>query len=144
MAEVTKVPYIGANAPNFSVTGFHASVTTKAGPNARNAGSSQIIRVVSCCIFANRSSTPMKLCCRISCALLLSLSALAQSPQSMAPQVVKFASGKLRLNGYLWKPAGTGPFPAVLFNHGSGGADADHTAGMPITQAANGLAPFFR
>lgn len=45
--------------------------------------------------------------------------------------------------GYFWKPAGAGPFPAVLFNHGSGGADADHTAGMPITQAANILASFF-
>jgi carboxymethylenebutenolidase len=85
----------------------------------------------------------MKLCCRTSCVLLLSLSALGESMQSMAPQVVEFASGKLRLNGYLWKPVGTGPFPAVLFNHGSGGADADHTAGMPITQAANVLAPFF-
>jgi carboxymethylenebutenolidase len=61
----------------------------------------------------------------------------------MIPQVVEFPSGKLQLKGYLWKPAGTGPFPAVLFNHGSGGADADHTAGMPITQAANSLAPFF-
>jgi len=61
----------------------------------------------------------------------------------MSPQVVEFASGKLRLKAYLWKPVGVGPFPAVLFNHGSGGADADHTAGMPITQAANVLAPFF-
>lgn len=85
----------------------------------------------------------MRFCCRISCVLLLSLSALGQSTQSMAPQVVEFSSGKLRLRAYLWKPAGTGPFPAVLFNHGSGGADADHTAGMPITQAANVLAPFF-
>ena len=81
--------------------------------------------------------------CRIFCVLLLSLSAFSQSMQSMAPQVVEFASGKLRLKAYLWKPAGSGPFPAVLFNHGSGGADADHTAGMPITQAANLLAPFF-
>jgi dienelactone hydrolase len=85
----------------------------------------------------------MRFCCRISCVLLLSLSALGQSMQSMSPQVVEFASGKLRLKAYLWKPAGPGPFPAVLFNHGSGGADADHTAGMPITQAANVLAPFF-
>jgi carboxymethylenebutenolidase len=61
----------------------------------------------------------------------------------MVPQTIEFPSGKLRLEGYLWKPAGTGPFPAVLFNHGSGGVDADHTAGMPITQAANVLAPFF-
>jgi len=61
----------------------------------------------------------------------------------MIPQEIEFPSGKLQLKGYLWKPAGAGPFPAVLFNHGSGGADADHTAGMPITQAANSLAPFF-
>ncbi len=77
------------------------------------------------------------------CFLLLSLSALGQSPQSMVPQVVEFPSGKLHLKAYLWKPVGPGPFPAVLFNHGSGGADADHTAGMPITQAASVLAPFF-
>jgi carboxymethylenebutenolidase len=75
--------------------------------------------------------------------LLLSLSALGQSAPSMVPQVVEFASGKPRLKAYLWIPPGPGPFPGVLFNHGSGGTDADHTAGMPITQAANVLAPFF-
>jgi dienelactone hydrolase len=31
----------------------------------------------------------------------------------------------------------------VLFNHGSGGADAATTAGMPITEAAERLAPLF-
>jgi carboxymethylenebutenolidase len=36
-----------------------------------------------------------------------------------------------------------GPFPTVLFNHGSGGADADHTAGLPIKEAAEKLAPVF-
>jgi len=61
----------------------------------------------------------------------------------MVPQTLDFPSGKLHLKAYLWKPAGPGPFPAVLFNHGSGGDDADHTAGMPITQAASVLAPFF-
>jgi carboxymethylenebutenolidase len=84
----------------------------------------------------------MRICYRI-CFLLLSLSALGQSTPSMVPQTVEFASGKLHLKAYFWKPAGSGPFPAVLFNHGSGGADADHTAGMPITQSANILAPFF-
>src|SRR5215467_15621070 len=53
-------------------------------------------------------------------------------------------SGKLRLKAFLWKPTGPGPFPAVLFNHGSGGADADHTAGLPITEAAEKLAPLFQ
>jgi dienelactone hydrolase len=81
--------------------------------------------------------------CRVFCLLFLSLPAFGQSVQSMAPQVVEFASGKLRLKAYFWKPAGTGLFPAVLFNHGSGGDDADHTANMPITQAADVLAPFF-
>lgn len=85
----------------------------------------------------------MRACCRPACVLVLSVSALSQSTPSMVPQTVEFPSGKLRLKAYLWKPAGAGPFPAVLFNHGSGGADADHTAGMPITQAANVLAPFF-
>jgi dienelactone hydrolase len=85
----------------------------------------------------------MKACCRVACVLALSVSALSQSTPSMVPQTVEFPSGKLHLKGYLWKPPGTGPFPAVLFNHGSGGADADHTAGMPITQAAITLAPFF-
>jgi carboxymethylenebutenolidase len=79
----------------------------------------------------------------LTCFLLLSLPALGQVTQSMVPQAVEFTSGKLHLKAYLWKPVGPGPFPAVLFNHGSGGADADHTAGMPITQAAGLLAPFF-
>jgi carboxymethylenebutenolidase len=85
----------------------------------------------------------MRFCYRIACFLILSLSALGQSMPSMVPQTVEFASGKLHLKAYFWKPAGSGPFPAVLFNHGSGGADPDHTAGMPITQSANVLAPFF-
>jgi len=85
----------------------------------------------------------MRVCCRLACVLVLSMSALSQSTPSMVPQTIEFPSGNLRLKGYLWKPAGTGPFPVVLFNHGSGGADADHTAEMPITQAANTLAPFF-
>jgi len=75
--------------------------------------------------------------------LLLSLVCNGQRSTQLVPQTVEFPSGKLHLKAYLWKPDGTGPFPAVLFNHGSGGADADHTAGMLITQAANVLAPFF-
>src|SRR5437016_5749372 len=35
------------------------------------------------------------------------------------PQEVVFQSGKLQLHGFLWKPDGPGPFPAVLWNHGS-------------------------
>ena len=65
--------------------------------------------------------------------------------QAAAPvhDTVVIPSRKLRLKALLWKPAGPGPFPAVLFCHGSGGADADHTAGLPMTEAAKKLAPLF-
>jgi dienelactone hydrolase len=35
------------------------------------------------------------------------------------PEEVVFQSGKLQLHGFLWRPNGPGPFPAVLWNHGS-------------------------
>jgi len=79
-------------------------------------------------------------------ALLFALTstALAIDQQvSIAPETVVVPSGKLRLKAFLWKPARPGPFPAVLFCHGSGGADADHTAGLTITEVAERLAPLF-
>jgi carboxymethylenebutenolidase len=69
--------------------------------------------------------------------------ALANDQQAFIPQTVIVPSGKLRLKAFLWKPAGPGPFPAVLFCHGSGGADPNHTAGLPIMEAAEKLAPVF-
>lgn len=44
---------------------------------------------------------------------------MAQSSSQPQPQEVTFQSGKLQLHGFLWKPNGPGPFPAVLWNHGS-------------------------
>jgi dienelactone hydrolase len=41
----------------------------------------------------------------------------AQSPPS--PREVTFSSSGLVLHGFLYKPEGQGPFPAVLWNHGS-------------------------
>ena len=79
----------------------------------------------------------------VACFLLSWLPAPGQTTPPMVPQAIEFPSGKLHLKAYLWKPAGPGPFPAVLFSHGSGGMDADHTAGMQITVAAEILAPFF-
>src|ERR1043166_8008587 len=35
--EMSTVPYIGASAPNFSVTGFHASLMRKLNPNVLSA-----------------------------------------------------------------------------------------------------------
>jgi carboxymethylenebutenolidase len=67
----------------------------------------------------------------------------SDSPAPAAPETVVVPSGQLRLKAFFWKPSGSGPFPIVLFNHGSGGADANHTAGIPITEAAEELAPLF-
>jgi dienelactone hydrolase len=35
------------------------------------------------------------------------------------PTVVAFSSGALTLHGFLFRPPGVGPFPAIVFNHGS-------------------------
>ena len=79
--------------------------------------------------------------------LLIATEAVSQSsspsnPQ-YSPQIVEVRSGTLHLKAYFWKPAGPGPFPAVLFNHGSGAADAQHTAGQTMAEAAETLAPLF-
>jgi dienelactone hydrolase len=79
-------------------------------------------------------------------ALLFALTSMALATDktaSIAPETVVVPSGTLRLKAFVWKPAAPGPFPAVLFCHGSGGADAAHTAGLPITEAAEKLAPLF-
>jgi carboxymethylenebutenolidase len=73
----------------------------------------------------------------------LSVVLAIDQPASIVPETVVVPSGKLRLKAFLWKPNAPGPFPTVLFNHGSGGADADHTAGLPMTEAAGKLAPLF-
>src|SRR5262245_16925843 len=35
------------------------------------------------------------------------------------PREIVFPSGGLDLHGYLWEPSGRGPFPTILYNHGS-------------------------
>jgi dipeptidyl aminopeptidase/acylaminoacyl peptidase len=55
---------------------------------------------------------------------------------SPAAGVVTFPSGKLTLHGVLYKPNGKGPFPAVLYNHGS-------APGMYSQEAFDRLGPLF-
>ena len=52
------------------------------------------------------------------CAFLLFTFARGLSAQSK-PEEVVFRSGGRQLHGFLWRPEGTGPFPAILWNHGS-------------------------
>jgi carboxymethylenebutenolidase len=50
--------------------------------------------------------------------------------------IVAFPSGDITLHGVLYKPEGTGPFPAVVYNHGS-------AAGMLSKEAFDALGPVF-
>jgi carboxymethylenebutenolidase len=58
-------------------------------------------------------------------ALSLALTAHAEAQAPGAPDTVIVHSGELQLRAQLYRPEGHGPFPAVLFNHGSG-----HTGGV--------------
>ena len=89
----------------------------------------------------------MKTIIVLALALQLSPVPLAQTVSHSAflaaPQIADVRSGELRLKGYFWKPAGSGPFPAILFNHGSGAEDPQRTAGRTMAEAASDLAPVF-
>src|ERR1035438_4101947 len=53
-----------------------------------------------------------------------------------AEEIVTFPSGDITLHGSLYKPEGPGPFPAVIYNHGS-------AAGMLSKEAFDALGPVF-
>jgi len=55
---------------------------------------------------------------------------------SIAGEEVTFTNGALTLRGVVYKPAGPGPFPAVLYNHGS-------APGMLNSQAFDAIGPRF-
>ena len=58
----------------------------------------------------------------------------------VSPDTVSVQSGELMLKGLLWRPAGLGPFPTIIFCHGSyGGADTIHD---PVQQTSV-LGPVF-
>ena len=57
-------------------------------------------------------------------------------PVTPRAEIVTFPSGRLTLHGVIYKPAGAGPFPAVLYNHGS-------APGMLSQQAFQALGPVF-
>jgi len=61
---------------------------------------------------------------------------LAPALVAAADVVVAFPSGALTLQGVVFKPEGAGPFPAVVYNHGS-------APGMLSKQAFDALGPVF-
>jgi carboxymethylenebutenolidase len=67
----------------------------------------------------------------------LALLSLTLAPPLMAAgNVITFPSGGLSLQGVVFKPEGTGPFPAVVYNHGS-------APGMLSKDAFEALGPVF-
>jgi dienelactone hydrolase len=63
--------------------------------------------------------------------------------QESSPLTVEYASGSLSLRGMMYRPAGNGPRPAILFLHGS---SADYTKEMSTIgplYARNGYVLFF-
>jgi carboxymethylenebutenolidase len=70
-------------------------------------------------------------------AIMLSvLLALCSTSRSRAAETVSFGSGDKVLQGLLYKPNGAGPFPAVVYNHGS-------APGMLSKDAFDALGPVF-
>jgi dienelactone hydrolase len=49
----------------------------------------------------------------------LAPSTAADERDPLTPELVTFPSGPLQLHGFLYRPVGAGPFPAIVFNHGS-------------------------
>jgi len=56
---------------------------------------------------------------RLLCGLLLFVLAQGISVAQSKPEEVVFPIGGRQLHGFVWKPEGTGPFPAIVWNHGS-------------------------
>jgi dienelactone hydrolase len=75
--------------------------------------------------------------------------AAAQTTSVYNKRHVTFKSGDLTLAGYVYKPAGDGPFPAVLWNHGSepdpgGRAEFDSVAAIFVPAGFVVFAPMRR
>lgn len=62
----------------------------------------------------------------------------AQPEADSAYAEVFYSSGKLRIQAYLYKPGGDGPFPVVIYNHGS--RDGRERASVPFQYIGRMLA----
>jgi carboxymethylenebutenolidase len=71
-----------------------------------------VARLMLCSILSLRTE-------RLLCGLLLFAVAQGISVAQSKPEEVVFPSGGRELHGFVWKPEGSGPFPAVVWNHGS-------------------------
>ena len=71
------------------------------------------------------------------------VAAIAQGQRSAAPDTVVVHNWSVTLHGLLWHPAGQGPFPAILINHGSGRTPEELARLGPYERQADTLGPVF-
>jgi carboxymethylenebutenolidase len=86
---------------------------------------------------ATRAALPLVL------ALVLGVVARADGQRLSEPDTVVVHNGALELRALLWRPSGRGPFPAILFNHGSGRSRRDLERLGPYEQQAAALGSVF-
>lgn len=61
--------------------------------------------------------------------LISTLAGVAHSQTKSKPSTIVIHSGSLTLRAHLWRPAGRGPFPAILYSPGSGQNPPPHSLG---------------
>ena len=78
-------------------------------------------------------------------ALAISAAGVAQVVERSQPHTVEILSGRLQLKGFLWRPVGRGPFPAVVFNHSRSDTARQHHVqlGLTLEHVAQVLGPVF-
>lgn len=59
------------------------------------------------------------------------------------PSAVVIRSGAVQLRGLFWRPRGRRPFPAILFNHGSGRTREELERLGPYERQAETIGPVF-
>src|SRR5262245_4122143 len=67
----------------------------------------------------------------------------AESSGVAGLRAVVIRSGTVQLRGLFWRPRGRGPFPAILFNHGSGRSREELERLGPYERQAEALGPVF-
>ena len=75
--------------------------------------------------------------------LCLPLLAAAAGQAAAGRDTVSVHNGTVTLRAFVWRPQGRGPFPAVLFNHGSGRTPEDLERLGPYERQAEALGPVF-
>ena len=74
--------------------------------------------------------------------MVFALTALAARGQTALSEQVTFQNGSLKLGGFIAKPVGKGPFPAVVWNHGSGSNPNPRISRLASFWVSNGFVFF--